>query len=82
VKATHFENTGLVHTLDSASNTVVKSDTAVTSELQENLRSAFDQLCVDQASDVDWHPGSSEMVQDLVHPSMYPFIYGIPFGCL
>lgn len=24
----------------------------------------------------DWHPGSKEMVQNLVHPSMYPLIYG------
>ncbi|PGH14080.1 hypothetical protein AJ80_06084 [Polytolypa hystricis UAMH7299] len=75
-KAADFDSTGLVHTLDSVGNTVVKSDTVVTSQLQKDLRTAFDQLRVDQASDVDWHPRSGEMVQDLVHPSMYPFIYG------
>jgi hypothetical protein len=24
----------------------------------------------------DWHPNSNEMVQDLIHPSMYPLVYG------
>src|SRR5690348_14560282 len=75
-KASHFEKTGLVHTLDSVGNTVVKSDTVVPSQLQNNLRTAFIQQSSDQESDVDWHPRSNEMVQDLVHPSMYPFIYG------
>jgi hypothetical protein len=76
-KAAHFERTGLVPTLDSAGNSIVKSDTVVTQELQKELRAAFDQLQADQASDVDWHPGSDEKVQDLVHPSMYPLVYGI-----
>ncbi|KFY72305.1 hypothetical protein V499_07558 [Pseudogymnoascus sp. VKM F-103] len=75
-KAAHFERTGLIPTLDSDGNTIVKSDTIVTLELQKELRAAFDQLRADQASDVDWHPRSDEKVQDLVHPSMYPFIYG------
>lgn len=75
-KAAHFEKTHFVPTLDSAGTAVVKSDTAVTPELQDELRTAFDQLCVDQASSVDWHPRSGDMVQNLVHPSMYPFIYG------
>ncbi|OBT87683.1 hypothetical protein VE02_02696 [Pseudogymnoascus sp. 03VT05] len=75
-KAAHFQRTGLIPTLDSAGNTIVKSDTIVTPELQKELRAAFDQLRADQASDVDWHPRSDEKVQDLVHPSMYPFIYG------
>ncbi|ELR05446.1 hypothetical protein VC83_03609 [Pseudogymnoascus destructans] len=75
-KAAHFQRTGLIPTLDSAGNTIVKSDTVVTPELQKDLRSAFDQLRADQASDVDWHPRSDEKVQDLVHPSMYPLIFG------
>ena len=80
-KAPHFQRTGLIPSLDSAGNTIVKSDTVVTSELQKELCDAFDQLRADQASDVDWHPGSDEKVQDLVHPSMYPLVYGmIPNG--
>ncbi|KAF8446999.1 hypothetical protein BDZ91DRAFT_752164 [Kalaharituber pfeilii] len=34
----------------------------------------------------DWHPGSNEMVLDLVHPSLYPLVYGhsriLPDGTL
>jgi hypothetical protein len=44
-------------------------------ELQEALRKAFDKLKADQAASPDWHPGTKEMVQDLVHPSMYPMVY-------
>uniref|UniRef100_A0A914DFU3 Uncharacterized protein n=1 Tax=Acrobeloides nanus TaxID=290746 RepID=A0A914DFU3_9BILA len=25
----------------------------------------------------DWHPGSNEQVLDLVHPSLYPYVYGV-----
>lgn len=28
------------------------------------------------AKDRDWHPGSNEQVLDLVHPSIYPLVYG------
>lgn len=31
---------------------------------------------MDQKSTPDWHPNSGEMVQDLVHPSMFPLVYG------
>lgn len=72
--------TGLIPSLDAAGVAVIKSDTVVTSELQKDLQTAFDKLRADQALNVDWHPRSGEMVQDLVHPSMYPFIYGIIFS--
>jgi hypothetical protein len=55
---------------------VVKSDKIVSSELHEALCTAFDTLRKDQASAPDWHPNSNDMVQDLVHPSMYPLVYG------
>lgn len=54
----------------------MKSDNLVKDDLRESLRKAFQKLQDDQADDPDWHPGSSNMVQDLVHPSMYPLIYG------
>jgi hypothetical protein len=54
---------------------VAKSDTLVTKELHEALRAAFDTLKVDHTVSPDWHPNSDDMVQDLVHPSMYPFVY-------
>jgi hypothetical protein len=55
---------------------IAKSDTLVTQELHEALRHAFDQLKLDQQASPDWHPNSQDMVQDLVHPSMYPLVFG------
>lgn len=74
-KAKHFEKTGIVPILD-ASASVIKSDGLITDDLWESLKKAFQELKDDQAHSPDWHPGSSDMVQDLVHPSMYPLIYG------
>lgn len=31
---------------------------------------------LDQQENPDWHPGTDSMVQDLVHPSLYPLVYG------
>ncbi|KAJ6783610.1 hypothetical protein PWT90_05286 [Aphanocladium album] len=75
-KAKYFRDTGIVPTLDSSNYSVVKSDTLFSDQLRAELSKAFDSLRVDQADNVDWHPNSNDMVQDLVHPSMYPFIYG------
>ncbi|KAH6839436.1 hypothetical protein B0I37DRAFT_400043 [Chaetomium sp. MPI-CAGE-AT-0009] len=83
-KAAHFEETGLVLTLNSSQgraeypcfNTAVKADSLVDNELQQGLKAAFEKLRVEQAAEPDWHPKSDDMVQDLVHPSMYPFVYG------
>lgn len=36
----------------------------------------FDTLKAHQQAAPDWHPNSGDMVQDLVHPSMYPLVYG------
>ncbi|KAK3311855.1 hypothetical protein B0H66DRAFT_584262 [Apodospora peruviana] len=78
-KAEFFKNTGLIYTLNGnrvneypepktftvgKTLTVIKSDTVVSSDLHH-----------DQASEPDWHPWTNEMVQDLIHPSMYPFVY-------
>ena len=63
-------------TLHSNINKVIKSDTVVTIEVHDGLRAAFDKLRAAQAADPDWHPWTDNTVQDLVHPSMYPFIFG------
>ncbi|KAH8891423.1 hypothetical protein GQ53DRAFT_746540 [Thozetella sp. PMI_491] len=75
-KARYYEKTGLVPTLD-ATAAVVKADSIVPVDLTQALLEAFETLRADQGSTPDWHPGSNDMVQDLVHPSMYPLIYGI-----
>lgn len=55
---------------------MAKSDTLVSNDLQEALRKAFEKLKADQKAAPDWHPNTDDMVQDLVHPSMYPLVYG------
>lgn len=76
-KAALCKETGLVHTLDSIENTVIKSDhTLVSEELHRRLVDAFAELRLAQAANVDWHPGTDDKVQDLVHPSLYPFVFG------
>ncbi|KAF2811084.1 uncharacterized protein BDZ99DRAFT_462360 [Mytilinidion resinicola] len=74
-KAKYYEKSGIIPTLD-ACGAVAKSDKLVTPELHEALRDAFAKLQADHAASPDWHPRSNEMVQDLVHPSMYPLVYG------
>ncbi|KAF5313504.1 hypothetical protein D9611_008549 [Ephemerocybe angulata] len=55
---------------------VWKSDTAISEETRLSLL-----RCVRPLEDVpehkrDWHPGSDGKVLDLVHPSLFPLIYG------
>lgn len=44
--------------------------------LRDELRAAFAKLKDEQKDSPDWHPGTDEKVLDLVHPSMYPLVYG------
>jgi len=56
---------------------VVKSDTAVSAELKTALQDAvkaFEDKIPERLK--DWHPGSNEKVWDLVHPSLFPLVYG------
>ncbi|KAH8649238.1 hypothetical protein BX600DRAFT_442500 [Xylariales sp. PMI_506] len=74
-KARYYEKSGIIPTLDACAS-VVKADNLVCAELEKALRTAFDILKQEQSSAPDWHPNSNDMVHDLVHPSMYPLIYG------
>ncbi|KIL58130.1 hypothetical protein M378DRAFT_341318, partial [Amanita muscaria Koide BX008] len=56
---------------------VVKSDTAVPHDLKEALKNAVRPLEDVPASAKDWHPGSNGKVLDLVHPSLFPLVYGL-----
>ncbi|TQV97134.1 DUF1665 domain-containing protein [Cordyceps javanica] len=76
ITARAFEYARLIPTLDSSRFCVVKSDLLFSESLRLSLVKAFDILRADQAEDIDWHPQSNDMVQNLVHPSMYPFVYG------
>ncbi|TFK27628.1 hypothetical protein FA15DRAFT_666299 [Coprinopsis marcescibilis] len=55
---------------------VVKSDSAVTAEVKFALQDAVRLLESLPDKQKDWHPGSDEKVLDLVHPSLFPFVYG------
>ncbi|RJE26931.1 hypothetical protein PHISCL_00738 [Aspergillus sclerotialis] len=55
---------------------VVKSDTAIPSELQQALKEGVRPLENVPEVEKDFHPGSDNKVIDLVHPSLFPVIYG------
>ena len=53
-----------------------KSDKLIPSPLRETLVAAVVPLESVPDSEKDWHPGSDGLVLDLVHPSLYPIVYG------
>jgi len=56
---------------------VVKSDTAVSSELKQALQEEVKRFEAAIPENLkDWHPGSNGKVLDLVHPSLFPLVYG------
>ncbi|KAF8885766.1 hypothetical protein BD779DRAFT_1673492 [Infundibulicybe gibba] len=55
---------------------VVKSDTIVSKSLHDALKMAAAPLESVPDSLKDWHPGSDGKVLDLVHPSLFPLMYG------
>ncbi|KAF7979917.1 hypothetical protein HWV62_40322 [Athelia sp. TMB] len=55
---------------------IVKSDTIVPEELRLALKSAAASLEDVSPAHQDWHPGSHDTVLDLVHPSLFPVVYG------
>jgi hypothetical protein len=72
-KAGIAQKKGLVRVFDIG---VTKSDTAISKQLQQDLKRAvvpFEDVPEDQK---DYHPGSGEKVVNLVHPSLFPVIFG------
>ncbi|KAK1674631.1 hypothetical protein BDP55DRAFT_694680 [Colletotrichum godetiae] len=74
-KATLYEATGLTPVFD-ASSVVIKSDNAITPEVKEELRKGVAALENVAENEKDWHPGSDGKVLDLVHPSLWPLVFG------
>lgn len=68
-----FETTNAVSVYN---GDVVKSDTAVPLSLKEALKAAVAPLEQVHEREKDWHPGSDKKVLDLVHPSLFPLVYG------
>lgn len=73
--ATMQDGCGFAPALD-ADAAVYKSDTIITPELKHKLRAAASPLEDVSPANQDWHPGSGETVLDLVHPSLFPLMYG------
>ena len=63
---------------------VVKSDSAVPDDVRLKLLDAVRSLEDVPNEQKDWHPGSDGQVLDLVHPSLFPLVYGktriLPIG--
>jgi len=72
-KAKVFEETGVVSVF---TGDVVKSDTAIPATIQEELKAAVKPLEDVPEKMKDWHPDSDSKVLDLVHPSLFPLVYG------
>jgi len=56
---------------------VYRSDNAVSPELKKEIQDAlneFESRIPEKLK--DWHPNSDKKVLDLVHPSLYPLVYG------
>lgn len=70
----HVED-DIVDVLDLSAN-IAKSDKIVPHDLQEELRVAVAPLESVPERLKDWHPGSGKKVLDLVHPSLFPLVYG------
>ncbi|KAI7486766.1 hypothetical protein KC357_g2680 [Hortaea werneckii] len=64
---------GFVPAID-ATATVYKSDAIISEAVKDALRVAAKPL--EDVNDPDWHPGSNGTVLDLVHPSLFPLLYG------
>jgi hypothetical protein len=72
-KAKVLQETGTVTVFDEG---VVKSDTAVPESLRQALIAGVARLEDVPEDEKDWHPNSDNQVLDLVHPSLFPLVYG------
>ena len=71
-KSELYRSSNLVEALDD----IFKSDTVVPEDLRQSLLKAVLPLENVPEKHKDWHPGSNQQVLDLVHPSLFPLVYG------
>ncbi|KAI9804079.1 MAG: hypothetical protein M1825_001480 [Sarcosagium campestre] len=55
---------------------IYKSESSIPEAVKEELKVACHRLEDIPDDRRDWHPGSNDTVLDLVHPSLFPLIYG------
>jgi len=72
-KAPLFQRTGQLTIYEAD---VVKSDVALSESFRLSLIEAVKPLEDVLEHQKDWHPGSDRKVLDLVHPSLFPLVYG------
>ncbi|KEP48077.1 DUF4246 family protein [Rhizoctonia solani 123E] len=60
----------------SCSDRIWQSDKLVSTSLKERLVTSVKRLENVPEAEKDWHPHSDKQVLDLVHPSLYPIVYG------
>lgn len=53
-----------------------KADDLIGDDLRDELLAGVKPLLDIKESEKDWHPNSNEQVLNLVHPSLFPFVYG------
>lgn len=70
-----YEKIGLVPVMD-YSAAAIKSDSIMTPDLMNALKKAVASLENIPDEHKDWHPGSNGQVLDIVHPSLWPLVYG------
>ncbi|CAI6085409.1 unnamed protein product [Clonostachys chloroleuca] len=75
-KAALYEKTSLIPIMD-YSACAIKSDSLISTELAQSLKDTVRLLENVPEDEKDWHPGSDSKVLDLVHPSLYPLVYGL-----
>ncbi|XTI82767.1 hypothetical protein V2W45_1355942 [Cenococcum geophilum] len=74
-KAKRFETTNTIPVFDTDA-AVIKTDTTIPSELVQALKDAVRPLENISEHHRDWLQWSDKKVLDLVHPSLFPLIYG------
>ncbi|KAE8347329.1 hypothetical protein BDV24DRAFT_146848 [Aspergillus arachidicola] len=72
-KAGILNETGYVRVFDVG---VIKSDVAISKDIQQALKEGVTPLNNVPEDQKDYHPRSDRKVVDLVHPSLFPVIYG------
>lgn len=74
-KATFLSEHGFIKTLETGS-ACAKADDLIDGDLRDELLAGVKPLLEVKANEKDWHPNSNEQVLNLVHPSLFPFVYG------
>eukprot|EP01117_Protostelium_nocturnum_P013598 TRINITY_DN5091_c0_g3_i1.p1 TRINITY_DN5091_c0_g3~~TRINITY_DN5091_c0_g3_i1.p1 ORF type:complete len:578 (+),score=165.24 TRINITY_DN5091_c0_g3_i1:156-1736(+) len=58
-------------------NAILMRDNLIPKELKDSIACELDKIANSNVKDI--HPGSDGLVQDLIHPSLYPYIPGLSY---